>query len=327
MRQAGGSLGGGSRPGISPLESASTGESRTGRWVGRWPVGLAILLLAGLSARSQVITNRPAQWKANSHIMGASMDIGRVELPYNSPTAVRGEILDPSLLQTIATANDLATQDIAGLRLFQDPRSTVVELYRLDGNLRAFNVVHDRLLTYVEGRKEGHTREYMVAAMTNKSILHFSQPDADLRYLLIAYPTIPEAFVKKYASGTRTNRVGRTSGRPTIDDPPPTNVVSRWTAYSVMDGLIAWGYYLYFNPDDTLDGIEEVKCDARELDPKFAPVLKEVDAQVEAQMKQEKTYGRLGSLHTFWRLRKQRLKERGIDWRSPGELNPHIRYE
>ena len=73
--------------------------------------------------------------------------------------------------------------------------------------------------------------------------------------------------------------------------------------------------------------MEDVKCDAHELDPTFAPILKEVDAQVEAQMKQEHTYGRFGALHTFWRLRKQRLKERGIVWHSPEELNPHIRYE
>ena len=86
------------------------------------------------------------------------MDIGRVNLPHNSPKTVRAEILDPSLLLTIAAANNLSTQDIAGLRLFKDPNSSIVELYQVDASLRAFNVAEDRLRAYVVGRKEGHTR-------------------------------------------------------------------------------------------------------------------------------------------------------------------------
>lgn len=292
-----------------------------------WLLAIALALWARPSGHAQVITNRPSEWKENSPIFGAAMDIGRVELPHNSPAAVRAEILDPRLLETIATANDLSTQDIAGLRLFKEPANTVVELYRVGPSLRAFNVVHDRLLAYVAGRKEGHTREYMFAAMTNKSILHLSQPDDDLRYLLIARPMIPEALLRKYASGMETNRPARGYGRSQEFGPPVTNTVTRWTAYCVVDGLVAWGYYLHFNPDNTFNFLEEVKCDAHELDPKFAPVLKGVDAQVEAQMKQEHTYGRFGSLRTFWRLRKQRLKERGIDWYTPAELNPNTRYE
>lgn len=289
-------------------------------------LALAFVLIGGSVASAQVVTNPPAKWISNSFIMGRSLDISRVELPHNSPEAVRAEILDPALLQAIAAASELSTQEINGLKLAKNPENSLVELYQVDAGLRAFNVMGDRLRAYVDGRKEGHTREYMFAAMTNRSILHLSQPDTDLQILLLAHPMIPEALVKKYASGTHTNRAVRARGQP-YDESPGTNTISRWTAYCVIDGPVAWGYYLYFNPDGSYDHLEEVKCDARELDANSAPMLKAVDAQVEAQMKREQTYGRSGSLHTFWRLRKQRLKERGIDWRSPAELNPNIRYE
>ena len=289
--------------------------------------GLALLLVAVGHARAQEYTNRPTIWKANSFLLGASMDIGRVELPHNTTSAVRAEILDPHLLRVIAAANDLSTQDIAGLRLYQNPENRVVELYRLEASLRAFNVVNDRLKAYIDGRKEGHTREYMTAALTNKSILHFNQADDDLRYLLVARPMIPEAMIKKYAAGTETNRPPRVIGHVNIDDPPATNLISRWTAYAVVDGPVAWGYYLHFKPNNTFDYLEELKCDAIELDPKFAPLLKEVDAPIVAQMKRDHTDQGRDALHTFWRLRQQRLKERGLDWHTPAELNPHIRYE
>jgi len=251
----------------------------------------------------------------------------RVDLPHNLPEAVRGEILDPSLLRMIATACDLSAEDMAGLQLVKSPESEMVELYQTGDGRRAFNVVGDRLRAYVEGRKDGHTREFMLAAMTNQSILHFALSDVDLRLLLIARPMLPEAWVKKTGSGTQTNLNPRGFYRFEDSGARATNTVSRWTSYCVVDGAVAWGYVLHFKPDDTLDFLEEMKCDARELDPKQAALFKEVDAEVETQMKKEGTYGRFGSLGVFWRLRKARLQERGMDWRSPGELNPNARYE
>ena len=35
----------------------------------------------------------------------------------------------------------------------------------------------------------------------------------------------------------------------------------------------------------------------------------------------------MGQCHKIWREKKQLLKERGISWLSPSELNPYNRYD
>lgn len=290
-----------------------------------WSVLLLATVLRDGPVLAQGDGGPPAEWKQSTLILGSSLDIGRVDLPHNSTAAVRAEVLDPKLVLTIAAANDLATQDLSGLKLVQDPDSGVIQLYLRDAGQRPFNVVRDRLLSYIAGRKEGHTKEFMTAALTNRSLLHLTQPDPDLACLLIARPLLPESWVKKYASGSTTNQVTRTGND--LELKVVTNIVSRWTAFSIVDGPVGWGFYLYFNPDDTFNHLEEVRCDAIEIDPKMAPLLKQIDAQVEARMRQDRTYGSYGALRIFWRLRKEQLRTRGITWRTPAELNPNTRYD
>jgi hypothetical protein len=44
-------------------------------------------------------------------------------------------------------------------------------------------------------------------------------------------------------------------------------------------------------------------------------------------MKQDGNFGQLGSIHIFWRLKKEKLQAKGIEWQSPGELNPNSKYD
>jgi uncharacterized protein YdcH (DUF465 family) len=67
--------------------------------------------------------------------------------------------------------------------------------------------------------------------------------------------------------------------------------------------------------------IQEFKHDPKDFDPRFSKIMEEVDSQVEALMKQEGTAKKLGSNRRFWRLKNEKLKARGIEWRSIGELN------
>jgi hypothetical protein len=36
---------------------------------------------------------------------------------------------------------------------------------------------------------------------------------------------------------------------------------------------------------------------------------------------------RLGSCHRIWKLMKDQLKEQGIAWYSPAEMNPGVRFD
>ena len=181
--------------------------------------------------------------------------------------------------------------------MVKSPEKEIVELYQVGDNRRAFNVVADRLRAYVEGRKDGHTRPYMLAALTNHPLLHLSQPNPDLRYLLVARPMLPEGLVKKTGSGGQTNLDSLRYRRLDASGAPVGAEVARWTSYCVVNDVVAWGYVVHFRYDGSFDYLEEMKCDSRELDPKFAPLFKEVDADAEAQMKQEGTYGQARLSH------------------------------
>jgi len=56
-------------------------------------------------------------------------------------------------------------------------------------------------------------------------------------------------------------------------------------------------------------------------------MIKDVEDEVDGEMKRNGSFGRFGSVHTFWRLKKVKLKARGVEWWSPSELNPNAIYD
>ena len=98
---------------------------------------------------------------------------------------------------------------------------------------------------------------------------------------------------------------------------------NRCVSYSVADGEIGWHYVLMFNADGTFDYVGTDKFDAKELDPKYRDMIKALEVEIRAEMKRNSTFG----VHEFWKLKRERLKSKGIEWRSPGELNPETRYD
>jgi hypothetical protein len=94
-----------------------------------------------------------------------------------------------------------------------------------------------------------------------------------------------------------------------------------------VDGQLAWIYQLRFKENGTLEDVSEERCDAKEFDPKYEKIIKDVDQEITSEMKKNGTYGKLGSVHTFWSLKEEKLKAKGIKWLSPRELNPNIIYD
>jgi hypothetical protein len=146
--------------------------------------------------------------------------------------------------------------------------------------------------------------------------------------------------VKKSASGTSTNKAGQVAWSTTTLTPkngrietnetthiPKVNEVCRWVSYVLVDGEIAWSYMLNFNADGSLRDVSQRKNDAKEFDPKYAEVITKVNDEAHAEMKAEGTFGQFGSVHTFWSLKKENLKTKGIEWRSPSELNPNACFD
>ena len=66
-----------------------------------------------------------------------------------------------------------------------------------------------------------------------------------------------------------------------------------------------------------------LRSDPIETDPTFADILQEVDAEVQ---RRHPTQG-LGQCHLRWRTKRALLKERGVEWLSPPDLNPSHRFD
>jgi len=153
-------------------------------------------------------------------------------------------------------------------------------------------------------------------------------------------PFLPISQVMEVGSGTSTNSAGEVASMSTtttivngrfqtssVTNRPKADQIHRWSSYRITDGDITWVYTLNFKPNAELQHIQEERRDAKDFDPKFQKTFKEVDDELIAQMKKEGTYGRLGSIRWFWDRKKTQLEGKGIQWRSPQELNPQTRYD
>jgi hypothetical protein len=261
------------------------------------------------------------------------------EMTHNTPQDIRQELFDTNTLYLIGKYGGLPDEDIGTIQVAQDPGDNRVRLYQIGNSDLGFKVMSEQLLRYIRAREEGHTRALLLAAITN-SAQTFTILDPDLRALASSRVLVPLSWLKKEASGISTNKVGTVVSRSTsitvvngktvtneAAHVPSVDEVCRWTSYTLIDGDIGWCYFVMFKADGSVDYVRDCKCDAKEYDQRYEKTIREVDAEVEAEMKKNGSYGQLGSIHQFWRLKKEKLQASGIEWRSPSELNPNANFD
>lgn len=276
-------------------------------------------VLAGFSsvptvAQAQVAGVAPKKFFNSTQIYDSSpiyLNLARRLNPYvpDSSREIWRELLDTNTIGYIGRANGLTPKDLSAIVVA--PLSTNgLALYQVLKSDKAFNVLEGQLQEYVHERREGHSRMFLLTALSE----HW-QPsksaDPELRAIMANQPWLAVSWLKKERSGTYTN----------------ANQVMRWTAYTLADGAVAWSCLCEFKPSGQVDSFRTERIDVNETNPQYKPIIRAVDAEVEAEMKQQGTYGKLGSIHTFWQRKKAKLKARGIDWHSPEELNPGNSYD
>lgn len=68
--------------------------------------------------------------------------------------------------------------------------------------------------------------------------------------------------------------------------------------------------------------------DPVEDDPRYAEAFRTIDDEVKAEMARLGNVQQRGSVHRYWATKKGLLKRKhGIDWRDPGEMNPHVIFD
>lgn len=276
-----------------------------------WLIGF--LLATGI-APAQVASVAPVKFHNSTQLYDYSpiyQKMLRRQHPYtpDSSREIWRELLDTNTISFIARANGLTARDLATVEVAPF-HTNELALYQIGKPDKAFNVLEGQLQEYAHERTEGHSRSFLLTALAD----HW-QPakitDPDLRAIMANQPWLAVSWLKRERSGAYTN----------------ADQVMRWAAYTLTDGPVAWTCLCEFNPSGQVDSFRAERIDPSETNPQYQPFIRAVDAELEAQMKQQGTYGQPGAIHSYWRLKKEKLKARGIDWHSPEELNPGSHYD
>lgn len=163
------------------------------------------------------------------------------------------------------------------------------------------------LSSYLSYRADGHSSAYSRDAMFADRVTRSQQ----WRFLNDVPPDkgrIPASWVYRFT--TATNSVG-----------------GRMVDLVVLDGELAWSCRLSYRRDGQFEYYSSMRHDALEFKAAYTNLFAEVERSVEQKMGGPSAPRPLGSCHTFWRHKKEMLKERGINWRSPPELNPLVVFD
>lgn len=81
-----------------------------------------------------------------------------------------------------------------------------------------------------------------------------------------------------------------------------------------------------FLDESLFEDYDPYKYDPVEQSPEYLAVADELEKAIEKEF--PKGSRQLGTCHAIWRFQKKWLKKNhGIDWKSPAELNPGIRFD
>lgn len=238
-----------------------------------------------------------------------SSPFGFVALGSNSEKTIQTELLDRSLIMRIAKAKGILDPQMKTVVFETDKTTGGAYLYQIGSDSHAFYALADILTDYVTRRKEGYSSSLLQQGMTNREP---ASADCYVTLLSQERPFLPVSALRRSSFYVTTNEAG---------------VVVDSVSYTLTDNGLEWNYMMNFHEDGTLGFVWDRRGDAKEHDPKFRKAIQEVEDEVEQTMKADGTKGRFGSVHHFWQLKKARLEQRGIIWRSPAELNPSINYD
>jgi hypothetical protein len=309
---------------------------------------LAAWCCVGFCQVSEVV---PLNWKASTIIEQDKSPV-RLQLPHNSSDAIRQELLDTNTLRMLAKGARLTESDLATVQVAPWPETGWVALFQTGKPDKAYAALEKRLKGYVAAREEGHTRGFLLAAASAPLDLG-RVSDPALHFLVSNQVFFSFSAIKRMASGTYTNiirtnlaparkasvRPAKTKGSPAEaararakkEKEPEKEVlkleVCRWTTFAVTDGDMTWRYLVRLKKDKGLEDIQLERCDSKDYAEEYQDDMDEVEEETQEELRKTGISGGTGAMRLFWQLKQEKLKARGIEWHTPGELNPDKSYD
>jgi hypothetical protein len=170
-----------------------------------------------------------------------------------------------------------------------------------DGNSTQAKTLIER---YVDMRFKGHSKTYAMARLQVEPDLRAISPDC--RAILCEDKDVYLPWLWLYEFTIESNR--------------------NFTTYMIRDGAITWSYTVVRKNDRSLLQVETGTSDSKEYLPAYRDIFGQVRKQVKREAKEQGVEG-LGSCHWYWRRQKELLKQSGIDWLSPQDLQPSSNFD
>jgi hypothetical protein len=248
---------------------------------------------------SQRITNSNEKWFITASF---SLDFDKLKLPQNSPNALPNGLLDNQVLQEFLTSLGIRPDLHPKLHITSDPITSWIEVKQNGAQPAVFELVCKEIRGYID-RSAGHTRDYLLASFRERGHPLPTNVSPVVKAFMINHPEVPFAWIRVQNTGSGVASIG------------------------VVDGELAWCHSSLCHPNGKFSQCLSDLCDSKEFDPKYTNIIAQVEKEIGAKMKANGTYKTLGSCYSFWARKKELLKAKGIDWRSPHELNPNTTYD
>ena len=295
---------------------------------------MGIFILVATLAVGQIVSQtKPADSYAHT-TLDVHLSEYHTDLPHNAIKTIQAELQDEELVRDIGLCCGLKEDDLAYFNIVYDKEYDWVTLYGTGNNHDVFDTYAEALCAYAQGRAEGHTKDFLSAGLIlNIDSSSISNPA--IRAIIDLHPKTSLNLLNSSDSGEFLKKAGEvashittvtTSNGMSVTNEevyiPKVDELWPWEAYTLLDGDVCWRYFVSFKGDGTVNSVSFEKFDAKDYDPKYRDLMKVVDNIVTDKMKEAGIFEQFGSVHTFWDMKKEELKRRGIEWRSPRELNP-----
>jgi hypothetical protein len=124
-----------------------------------------ILAIMGACAavRAQVSSTRPANFiEMRGFSFGFGPRIGPWRFQTNEPDGGEQKFIDSDTVRVIAKACRLSDEELASVQVVVEPKMVDLAVYQIGKSDKAFRLLCPPLEKYVQGRREGHTKEFLL---------------------------------------------------------------------------------------------------------------------------------------------------------------------
>lgn len=274
--------------------------------------GLKWLLVLGLALIAAVWLPTPLRanfWRAFDKIYSGGTcgtrdcGSGSLSLGHNDDPSIESELNSKELRALLARAAGLALWRIEHL-------SFTVDHFGWTSNGPVPPGLSPFVSMYVSARGEGHSAAYARDLLNSVR----GTPSGSMAFL--ATLRQDDWFGRGIVPESRVSRVERET----------VNGRERVKSFVVVDGGIAWLHWLQYDEVGDFKHDWTERIDAMEFDPRFTTLIEEANKAADERMVSKENRG-LGSCHSFWSFKKEYLRVRGHEWKSPSELNPNACYD